>query len=66
MEDWVKTFVADMKAIGLLAEFCLGCSKIDCGGCPCGTSTGVDHSKLSKGASVALKSIFERRKAEGS
>jgi hypothetical protein len=53
-EDWMRAFVADMRAIGLLAEVCLGCGKVDCGGCPCGTSTSVIRSKLSSEASSAL------------
>jgi hypothetical protein len=48
-----KTFVSDMRSIGLLTEMCLGCRKVDCG-CPCGSSTSVDHSKLSPEASSAL------------
>lgn len=63
MQDWEKTFIADMRAIGLLRDDqCLGCGKFDCGGCPAGTASAVDHSKLSPDASVALKEIFKKRR----
>lgn len=59
--SWQEQFIADMREIGLLAEVCMGCGKVDCGGCPCGTTTSVIHSKLSLEASTQLKAIHTSR-----
>jgi len=41
LRDKWEEIVTDALELGYLTDrLCAGCGKFDCGGCPCGTSTG--------------------------
>lgn len=52
--------MADLRVVGVIAEACLGCGKIDCGGCPAGTGTVIDDSKLEPAAAAELENLRGR------
>ena len=58
---WPQQFIADMRSIGLLIDYCDGCGKPDCTGCPCGSTTSVNHNALTPEASATLRLIFMER-----
>lgn len=61
-EEGQALLMADLRTIGLLVEACLGCKKIDCDSCPCGTGTMINPDALSSVALGKLKEIYAARK----
>ena len=60
--DWKNKLVADLREVGVVGELCLGCGKVDCGGCPAGSGTAVLHTGLSREASEKLHQLWARRR----
>lgn len=59
---WKDDLIDDLRAIGVVDEVCLGCGRVDCDGCPCGTSTSVIHAKLEAGTAEKLRQIWRQRR----
>ena len=62
--NWKDQFIQDMYTIGLLADTCLGCGKLNCDSCPCGTGTHVVRDQLSPEAAEKLNALFQERRLE--
>jgi hypothetical protein len=58
---WQIRFIDDMRAIGVLVDYCDGCGRPDCDGCPCGSTTSVNHKALTPEVSEKLRQIFLER-----
>jgi hypothetical protein len=55
--DWRDRLIGDLRKIGVVADVCLGCGKVDCDSCPCGSGISIIHDKLAPEAAQRLKEM---------